>query len=175
MPGELLEFPRTGQIKPPLGHFIRLGESGYRKLEHLQSAGRLPLVRAVGDASRFMHQRELVNALRAAGAEIVLDTKAAELAAPLKAAGFAKGAPWSELASNGLVGPDVFAPGHRGDIFGAIARFAIQHRVDAVLAPGHSSTTLGSVHGSGSTVAPATNSGRLWIGREGRQLRSTIY
>ena len=47
MPGELLEFPRTAQIKPPLGHFIRLGESGYRKLEHLQSAGRLPLVALV--------------------------------------------------------------------------------------------------------------------------------
>jgi hypothetical protein len=137
MPGELLEFPRTSHIKPPLGHFIRLGESGYRKLEHLQAAGRLPLARVVVDASRFAHQRELINALRAGGAEIVLDTKLAELAAPLKASGYARGAPWSGLASNGLIGPDVFEIGHRGDIFGAMARFAIQHRFDAILAPGH--------------------------------------
>jgi len=45
----------------------------------------------------------LVDALKASGAEIVLDTKVAELAAPLKCGGYARGAPW---ADGELLGPD---------------------------------------------------------------------
>lgn len=121
----------------PVAHFIRLGESGYQKLGHLHAAGRFPATRVVVDASRLKHQKELVSALRAQGAEIVLDTKAAELASLEKYQGYARQAPWASLGNGGPLNAGHYTPGRPDDIFGAIARFAVEHGVDAVLAPSH--------------------------------------
>jgi hypothetical protein len=75
--------------------------------------------------------------LRADGAEIVLDTKVAELSTPGKFSGYAKDAPWAEIGKGKPLRADHFAPNPVGDIFGKIARFAVEHHVDAVLAPTH--------------------------------------
>lgn len=61
--------------------------------------------------------------------------KPAELAAPLKCSGYARGAPW---ADGELSGPDYFRKGNSSDIFGQIARFSVEQGVDRVLAPTHS-------------------------------------
>lgn len=119
----------------PLAHFVRLGEA-HKKLSDLHAAGKLPASRVVVDASRFRVQRELVKALQDEGAEIVLDTEAAELASPLKCAGHASGAPWS-LGKSTPLGPDFFLKGAKIDVIGQMARFAVERGVDVVLAPTH--------------------------------------
>jgi len=85
----------------------------------------------------MQRQRELLAALREVGAEIVLDTEAAELAAPAKFAGQARHAPWALPSIEGLLGPDHFKRNAPSDVIGQIARFAVQSGVDAVLAPAH--------------------------------------
>jgi hypothetical protein len=133
----IINFPHPIAPVQPVGHFIRLGESGYRQLADLDAAGRFPAARVVVDASRIKHQRDLVSSLRAKGAEIVLDTKVAELSALEKFAGYARHAPWSALGEGKPLNPSHFCPKAPGDLFGQIARFAIEYRVDAVLAPTH--------------------------------------
>lgn len=133
----VIAFPYAAPPIQPVAHYIRLGESGYQKLGHLHAAGRLPAVRVVADASRLKHQKELVSALRSKGAEIVLDTKAAELAALEKFQGYAKQAPWASLGNGKPLDATYFQPGRPDDIFGMIARFAVEHQVNAVLAPSH--------------------------------------
>lgn len=133
----VIPFPYAVAPIQPVGHFIRLGESGYNKLANLHAAGRFPATRVVVDASRLKHQKELVSALRAKGAEVVLDTKVAELSALEKFEGYARHAPWAALGHGGPLTPAHFDPKRAEDIFGQIARFAIEYRVHAVLAPGH--------------------------------------
>ncbi|HWA18310.1 MAG TPA: hypothetical protein VG757_04885 [Devosia sp.] len=133
----VIQFPHAAPPVGPVGHFIRLGESGYQKLASLHAAGRLPATRVVADASRLRHQKELLEAFRTAGAEIVLDTKVAELAAQEKFAGFAHAAPWATIVEGQPLGPEIFSPGAHGDIYGQIARFAVEHKIDVVLAPTH--------------------------------------
>jgi hypothetical protein len=137
MAAKIVPFPYVSAPVQPLAQFIRLGENGYQKLASLQAAGRLPAKRVVVDASKLVHQRELIEALRSEGAEIVLDTKLAELAAPARFEGYPKGAPWAILGDGKPLGPHLFAAAHPGDIFGQIASFAVEHRAHAVLAPGH--------------------------------------
>ena len=105
----VIPFPHSTAPIGPVGHFIRLGESGYQKLASLHAAGRLPATRVVADASKIRHQKELLEAFRAAGTEIVLDTKVAELGSQEKFAGYAHGAPWASLVEGQPLGPDVFA------------------------------------------------------------------
>jgi uncharacterized membrane protein len=71
----------------PVGHLLRLGESGYRKLANLKASGFLPAQHAVVDASKPHHQKEFLADLRASGVEIVLDTKSAELGTLHKCSG----------------------------------------------------------------------------------------
>jgi hypothetical protein len=77
----------------PVADFLRIGDTGHHLLADMLAEGRLPARRVVVDASRLRYQKQLVEAFRAEGAEIVLDTKAAELAAPAKFGGLARGAP----------------------------------------------------------------------------------
>lgn len=133
----VIQFPHPQAPIQPIGHFIRLGESGYQKLATLHATGRLPANRIVADASRIKHQRELLGSLRASGCEIVLDTKAAELSAVEKFAGMARHAPWSALGEGKPLTPAHFSSSASGDVFGQIARFAIEHQIDSVLAPTH--------------------------------------
>ncbi|MFK0693161.1 hypothetical protein ACFX5Q_34260 [Mesorhizobium sp. IMUNJ 23033] len=133
----VIPFPYAVAPVQPVGHFIRLGESGYNKLADLHAAGRFPATRLVVDASRIKHQRELISALRAGGAEFVLDTKVAELSVLEKFAGYARHAPWSAMGQSRPLAPEHFDPQHAGDIFGQIARMAVEYGMDAVLAPSH--------------------------------------
>jgi len=59
-----------------IGHFIRIGHSSFRILENLHAAGRLPVKRAVIDASHIRKQSDLINCLKSSGSELVLDLKA---------------------------------------------------------------------------------------------------
>ena len=134
MSGNIVQLFPENRVFQPVAHFFRLGDSGHRQLAAIQAAGGFTASRVVVDASRLEAQKELVDALKASGAEIVLDTKVAELAAPLKCGGYARGAPWAE---GELLGPDSFKKGNSSDIFGQIARFSIEKNVDVVLAPTH--------------------------------------
>ncbi|MBV8826987.1 MAG: hypothetical protein JO220_18515 [Hyphomicrobiales bacterium] len=106
-------------------------------MSDLHAQGRFSPKRVVVDASRFHHQKELIGALRSAGTQIVLDTKAAELSAASKFSGFAQGAPWASAAKDKPLSPDHFRHDAPGDVIGQIARFAVQNRVHAVLSPSH--------------------------------------
>ena len=77
MPATVIEF--KSPIRP-IAHFVRIDDA-HRRLGDLFAAGYLQMRRAVFDASRILSQKELVEALRGSGVEIVLDTEVAELAA----------------------------------------------------------------------------------------------
>ena len=64
---------------PQISQFLRVGSTGHRKLEHLLGGGKLPPTRFVIDAASYDKQIDLIRALKEVGAEIVLDTNAAEL------------------------------------------------------------------------------------------------
>lgn len=121
----------------PLAQFVRLGEVSYKRTASLFIEGHLSAKRVVIDASRLRFLRSEIKQFKEAGREIVLDTKAAELAALSKFAGIAKDAPWSQVAGGQLVTASCFLRDHPGDIIGQIARSAIEYEVDAVLSPGH--------------------------------------
>ena len=116
-----------------IGHFIRLGHSGHRMLETQHAAGRLPIDRVVADASHIQEQRELLDALRASGAEVVLDTKAAELSTPGGNEGRARVLPWAH--SERPHATSDFSDEALNEFVGRIARFAVGNRVSAVLSP----------------------------------------
>lgn len=122
--------------RSPIAHYLRIGEQSHLQLEDLHAQGRLPIKRAVIDASRFRHQKKLVDLLRADGVELVLDTKAAELAEIGKFGGFARGAPWATLSEAAPLGPKFFLDEKFG-LFEMMAEFAVRHQFHAVLAPTH--------------------------------------
>jgi hypothetical protein len=134
---QILALPSVRAPTHSVGHFIRVGETGHRQLADLHAEGRFAPKRVVVDASRFHHQRQLVAALRASGAQIVLDTKAAELSAQAKFSGYARRAPWAVAGDGKPLGVDHFAPHAACDVIGQIARFAVENEVDAVLSPSH--------------------------------------
>jgi hypothetical protein len=133
----------TAQILPlrvpaqPVADFLRIGDTGHHLLADLHAEGRLPARRVVVDASRLRYQKSLVEAFRTDGSEIVLDTKAAELAALAKFGGLARGAPWAEANNGKPLGPELFSRNAPSDVIGQIARFAVDHQIQAVLAPSH--------------------------------------
>jgi hypothetical protein len=133
----VVQFPHATPPVQPVALFLRLGETGYQKLANLEATGRLPVTRVVADASRVRHQKELLGAFRAKGAEIVLDTKVAELSAVEKHTGFAHFAPWAAIGEGKPLSPERFTANDPAHIYGQIARFAVEYGVDAVLAATH--------------------------------------
>jgi hypothetical protein len=136
MVAQILPFPKPAAgMASPLACFVGVGEA-HNRLADLHAAGHLPARQVVIEASRFRHQRELVSAIRESGAEIVLDTEAAELAAPARFAGHSRHAPWAP--PNNPLGPPHFRGVASSEILaGKIARFTVANRVDVVLAPSH--------------------------------------
>lgn len=133
-------LPFTSDIPPPtppIAHYLRIGLTGHRKLETLQGEGRLLARRFVVDASRLAFQKELIGTLKTEGAEIVLDTNAAELSVLSRFDGLVRTAPWAAAGEGKPLQPEHFAPNAPSDVIGHIARYAVEHDVDAVLAPGH--------------------------------------
>lgn len=66
----------------PIGHYLRLGYTGHRKLEDLHASGRLAIDRVVVDAAHIIEQKELLDSLRATAVEIIVDPQVAELSTP---------------------------------------------------------------------------------------------
>lgn len=119
-----------------IAQFVRIG-SAHRKFGELHAAGQLPAKRVVIEASRFAQQKELIDAFRRDGAEIVLDPQVAELAALAKLGSAVKNAPWAQANQGQLLGPEFFQSHSREDVVSQIARFAIENGVNTVLAPTH--------------------------------------
>lgn len=134
MSAEVIEFKSATQ---PIAHFVRVDDA-HRRFGDLYAAGRLPIRRAVFDASRIQSQREFVEALRRNNVEIVLDTEVAELAAPEKYRTHVKKAPWASAAEGELLDPSFFDGTHsQVNIIKWIAKFAVEQNVNTVLAPAH--------------------------------------
>jgi hypothetical protein len=119
----------------PIGQFLRIGSSGHRQLETLHCAGRLRVEHVVAEAAWIDVQKDLVNALREARVQIILDPNVAELSALGRYEGAGQRLPWAD-PSRPLVPQDFHPTSNRG-IVEAIARFALQHGVHAILAPTH--------------------------------------
>ena len=130
----VVAFPSQVALYQPIGHFIRLGDSGYKKNAELHAQNLLKAKRFVVNGSRISHQREDIRMLREGGAEVVLDPRTVELGSPKYCAGDAAKAPWA-VEDGTILTPDLRAPGHIFDLYGRIARCAVDHQVDAVLSP----------------------------------------
>jgi hypothetical protein len=119
----------------PIGQFVRIGNSGHRQLETLHSADQMRVERVVVEAAWIDVQKDLVHALREARVEIVLDPNIAELSALSRYKGAGKRLPWAN-PSRPLT-PQDFQTTNGRRIIEAIARFAVEHKVHAILAPTH--------------------------------------
>ena len=119
-----------------VAHFLQIGASGHRRLEQLLAAGQLPYARFVGEAGVFLRQKDLVDALRQAGHELVLDTNVAELSVIGRFQGRVKGAPWADPHSV-LTEAHLRVGANEFDLIGQIARFAVENGISRVMAPAH--------------------------------------
>lgn len=117
----------------PVGHFLRVGHSGFRQLETLQASGRLPANRFVVEAARIDEQRDLIDAVRRAGSELILDSNAAELATVGRYQGAARRLPWANPERPWS--PDDFGTAATETFVSALARFAVENRVHTILSP----------------------------------------
>jgi len=125
----------------PVAHFLRIGVSGHRRLEQLLAANQLPYSRFVGEAGVFLRQKDLVDGLRQAGHELVLDTNIAELSVEGRYRGAAKGAPWADphgvLTEAHLTEAHPRIGSNEPDRIAQIARFAVENGINRIMAPGH--------------------------------------
>lgn len=131
----VIPFPNAKGETTAVDLFLRVGEASYVQIEKLYGEGRLPIRRAIFDASKVRHQVNFLKTLQEDGVERILDTKAAELAALGKFKGRAKEAPWADGTSLHL--PDQFDDKRCGEFVAEIAREAIARDFDRVLAPAH--------------------------------------
>lgn len=118
----------------PIGQFIRVGR-GHRQLEEIVGSGRFPNNRVVFDAAAVERQHDLLEMFREAQVELVLDTNVAELSVEGRYSGAVREAPWAN--PGGVLRQTDFVLGTNHDVIGKIARFAVKHGFDAVLAPTH--------------------------------------
>jgi len=133
----VIAFPKQASVFQPVAHYIRLGETSYRKVADLAAAGVIQSKRFVVDGSKITYQKDIIQMLQGMGAEVVLDPRIIELSARRKCAGLAASAPWAPSTRGVPLSPDTFRKGHPADIFGAIARCAVEYGVSAVLSPSH--------------------------------------
>lgn len=114
--------------------FLRLGEAHYGQVASLYAEGRLSIKRAVFDASKVKHQLDFLKTLRDDGVELMLDTKAAELAALTRFQGRPSSAPW---ADGTLHQPVQFNEARCLRLAEDIASEAVARGFDRVLSPSH--------------------------------------
>lgn len=118
----------------PAELFLRVGETHYGQVASLYAEGRLPVRRAIFDASKLKHQIDFVKTLRDEKVELTLDTKAAELAALTRYQGNPSGAPW---ADGTLHLPEMFDDARCHVMVDQIAQVAVELGFDRVLSPSH--------------------------------------
>jgi len=136
MNAEVLQFPLFDAATPPIAQFVRIGDA-HNKIGELHAAGRLPLKRAVFEASRLKHQKQLIEVFRSTGIEIVLDPQTAELSALSKFSGQVRFTPWASYGNGTPISPYDFAGTLLKEICAEIARTAIEFKFDVCLAPTH--------------------------------------
>jgi hypothetical protein len=119
----VIPLPTAKGATTPADLFLRIGEASYGQVAHLYAEGRLPIRRAIFDASKLRHQLAFAKTLRDDGVELILDTKAAELAALGKYQGWASGAPW---ADGSLHMPSQFDVVRCREFATAVAREAVE-------------------------------------------------
>lgn len=137
MTAQIIPLTSATHNASPIAHYLRIGETGHRKLDDLLAADKLPATRYVVSASAYQQQVELVDELRRLGFETILDTKVAELAEPGKFQGYSSRAPWAVERDSELIGIDAFEGESGKELLKSIAVFAIENSFDAVLAPCH--------------------------------------
>jgi len=130
----IIPLPTAKGAATPLDLFLRVGEAHYGQIADLYAEGRVPLRRAIFDASRLRHQLDFVRTLRENEVELTLDPKAAELAALTRFEGRASGAPWSDGT---LHLPNQFDEARCRRLTGEIAREAVEKQFDRVFSPTH--------------------------------------
>lgn len=130
----VVAFPSQAALYQPIGHFIRLGDSGYKKVAELCAQNLLRTKRFVVNGSRIGFQREDIRMLREGGADVVLDPRAVELGSAKYCGGDAAKAPWA-MEDGSVLTQELRTPGHIFDLHGRIARCAVDNQVDAVLSP----------------------------------------
>jgi hypothetical protein len=130
----VIPLPTARGASSPIGLFLRVGEMSYKQAEVLHHEGRLPIKHAIFDASKFKHQRGFAKTLREGGTETILDTKAAELAAPARYSGNAAGAPWADEKLHQM---GDFQGDNGRALASRIARFAVEEGFDRVISPAH--------------------------------------
>jgi hypothetical protein len=129
MPASIVPFPRQ-----PLGQYLRVGRA-HRQLEYLLEADRLPINRAVFEASLVSQQTEFIRDLGARRVELVLDTNVAELSSEGRFDGAVRNAPWA-LGERPLGHGDFTTVGLR-KMARQIAVFAVENGFDAIISPTH--------------------------------------
>ncbi len=117
----------------PVGHYLRIGHTGHRKLEDLHASGRLAIDRVVVDAAHITKQKDLLDSLRASATEVILDPRVPELSTPGGYLTSAHRLPWAHPDRPFDV--DDFDRSRIVDMASRIAEFAVAHQVDAVLGP----------------------------------------
>jgi hypothetical protein len=137
MSAKIIELSHQTRLRTPIGHVIRTGESSYKQLENLHAEGRLSASAVIVDASKARYQREFIRSLRDSASDVILDTKAAELSEIGKFRGAAKGAPWAMTEEDRPLAAADFEAGSNTDLYGKIARHAVELGVTAVMAPSH--------------------------------------
>ena len=114
----------------PLATIVRVGDFN-QQFAHYQSQNLLPGKRAVIDAYNVKRQADLLNDLRAVGFELILDTKAAELACPFKWNGQSRKADWLPSEPNRALSSNDF----NESMATSIAELAVENKFHIVLAP----------------------------------------
>ncbi len=114
-----------------IGHYLRIGYSGYRQIEVLQASGNFAFARVVVDAAHCHLQSDLLDSLRQAGCETILDTRVAELSSTSGWISSARDLPWARDGD----GPLLPEAAKQRELAIKIAEFAIEQNFDAVLAP----------------------------------------
>lgn len=130
----VIPLPTARGASTPAELFLRVGEAHYGQVASLYSEGKLAIRRAVFDASRLKYQIDFMKTLRDDKVELILDTKAAELAALSRYQGRPSGAPW---AGGTLHMPEQFDVDRCRTFAAQIAQEAIERGFDRVLSPSH--------------------------------------
>ena len=123
--------PQPSQI----AQSVRIGFSEHLLADRLIGSNKLTARRFVVEAAYAARHADLLQTLRDADAEIVLDTNVAELSVPGRFSGSAKDAPWA--AEDRMLDADDLTPGTNRSVIEMVARFAVEHSFTAVLAPTH--------------------------------------
>lgn len=117
--------------------YLHLGHTFHQVVDSLVSQGAFPVKRVVVDASHLKTQHGLIAALKSAGIQLVLDSKAAELATPGGVSGACRALPWAPVENQFWTPGELEVPQDLRSLCRKVARFSVDAGVDVVLAPTH--------------------------------------